>query len=91
MTMLEVNQLNSFERDLKRIKKRGKPLHKLQEIIELLAHQHPLPARQRDHMLTGNWQGTRECHIEPDWLLIYKVVESTLTLIRTGSHSDLFD
>ena len=74
--------------------KRGCDPKKLEEVVSILCREEPLPQSYRDHALTNsrNYKGTRECHIEPDWLLIYKVVRDTLILklIRTGSHSDLF-
>lgn len=80
-----------FKKDMKRIKKRGLPLSELQIVIDMLANDFPLPKRYRDHALTGNFIGLRECHIRPDWLLIYRVHEDQLilSLTRTGSHADL--
>ena len=76
----------------KRALKRGCNPDLLEEVITLLASEVPLPERYRDHPLTGNYGGHRECHIQPDWLLIYKIEKDilTLTLTRTGTHSDLF-
>ena len=67
-------------------------MSELNYVIELLRYDKQLPEKYRDHALTGNWVGHRECHIEPDWLLIYRIIESTLvlSLIRTGTHADLF-
>jgi len=81
-----------FQKDLKRIEKRGYNLALLTETIKLLANGEELPARYRDHNLTGNYGRCRECHITPDWLLIYEVTENDLILYltRTGTHSDLF-
>jgi mRNA interferase YafQ len=79
-----------FRRDVKLAAKRGKDMAKLRETILLLAGADPLPARYRDHPLGGVWNRFRECHIEPDWLLIYKVDGNDLHLVRTGTHSDLF-
>ena len=79
-----------FERDLKRVKKRGKSLKKLKTITDMLLTGESLPSRYRTHQLSNNWQGFRECHVEPDWLLIWGQDEDTLSLTRTGSHSDLF-
>ena len=79
-----------FERDLKRVKKRGKRLEKLKTITDMLLTGEPLPSRYRAHQLSGNWQGFLECHVEPDWLLIWEQDEDALILTRTGSHSDLF-
>lgn len=72
------------------MKKRGKDLLKLEYIIQLLAEDRPLPEKYRNHKLVGNYQGLKECHIEPDWLLIYGTKDDTLYLARTGTHSDLF-
>lgn len=81
-----------FKRDLKLIRKQGKDENKLKKVIELLANDEPLPQKYKDHNLTGNYADCRECHIEPDWLLIYEIIEDDLILYltRTGSHSDLF-
>ena len=81
-----------FEKDLKRIKKRGCDISLLTAVIKKLADGEPLPEKNRDHQLTGAYEGCRECHITPDWLLIYEVDGDTLILYltRTGSHSDLF-
>lgn len=81
-----------MRKDLKLAKKRGCDISKLDKIIDLLCTSQTLPKRYKDHSLTGIYKDYRECHIEPDWLLIYKIENETLTLIlfRTGSHSDLF-
>ena len=65
----------------------------MQTVVRLLANETPLPERQRDHRLVGDWHDCRECHLEPDWLLIYQIdtERATLTLVRTGTHADLFD
>jgi mRNA interferase YafQ len=86
----KVSQTTAFKKDLKRQKKRGKDLNKLQELVKLLITAEPLEEKYRDHSLTGNWADSRDCHIEPNWLLIYRIADSTLYLERTGSHSDLF-
>ena len=80
------------KKEMKILKKQGKNIEKLYEIINILAYGEELDAKYRDHNLIGNYKGYRECHIEPDWLLIYKVMENILilTLSRTGSHSELF-
>lgn len=83
-------RLNQFRRDVKLALRRGKDLAKLRETISLLAEGATLPSHYRDHPLTGVWAHYRECHIEPDWLLIYKIEANDLVLVRTGSHSDLF-
>lgn len=81
-----------MKRSVKLMKKRGKDLSKLQTVVELLAAGKDLPPKYKDHNLTGNYCKYRECHIEPDWLLIYKIESDILilTLVSTGSHSDLF-
>jgi len=79
-----------FRRDVKLAQKRGKDMAKLREIILLLVDGTPLPSRCRDHRLGGKWKDFRDCHIAPDWLLIYKIEGDDLHLVRTGSHSDLF-
>jgi mRNA interferase YafQ len=75
------------------MRSRGKDIGKMQAVVRLLANEKLLPERQRDHRLVGDWNDCRECHIEPDWLLIYQIdtERATLTLVRTGTHSDLFD
>ena len=90
--MYEVKFTSQFKKDLKLAKKQRKSLDKLFEVIDILSNGNPLDAKYHDHELTGNYKGTRECHIEPDWLLVYKVFRQTLILklIRTGTHSDLF-
>ena len=89
--MKHVSQSSQFARDVKLMAKRGKRLDKLKEVVRTLAGGGPLDARHRDHALRGNWTGCRDCHIEPDWLLIYTTDESSLRLERTGTHSDLFE
>ena len=79
-----------FRRDVKLAEKRGKDLSKLRELMLLLAAGTPLPARYKDHPLTGEWRHYRDCHLEPDWLMIYKVAGQDVYLVRTGTHSDLF-
>ena len=79
-----------FKRDVKRMKKRGEDVSKLRRLLLALIQQAPLPESQHDHLLQGVWRGYREFHIEPDWLVIYRVKDSELHLARTGSHSDLF-
>ena len=81
-----------FKKDLKQAKKQGKDIEKLFDVIEKIAKDEALDKRYRDHSLAGNYKGTRECHIEPDFLLIYEKIEEVLILsiVRIGSHSDLF-
>lgn len=90
--MLTIKYHTLFKKDFKRIKKRGYDISKLEKIVELLANEVPLPEQFKDHNLSGNYNGFRECHIAPDWLLIYQVNNNELVLVlsRTGSHSDLF-
>lgn len=82
-----------FKKDLKTAKERGYDLRLLATVIDRLASGEPLPPKNRDHALTGNFSGCRECHITPDWLLIYELYERDLILYltRTGTHSDLFN
>lgn len=82
-----------FRKDYKLAKKRGLKMEALAEIVTLLAKGEALPEKNRDHSLSGNWIGHRECHVLPDWLLIYRIEENVLvlTLTRTGTHSDLLD
>ena len=89
--MLTPFQTGRFKRDLKRARKRGKDLNKLQHAISLLVAETPLPASYRDHPLRGDFAGFRDLHIEPDWLLVYRVNGDELQLVRTGTHADLFD
>ena len=88
----ELRPTTKFQKDLKRIQKRGYKIALLTEVLQKLANGEPLPAKNRDHALSGIYEGCRECHIEPDWLLIYEVAGNDLILylIRTGTHSDLF-
>jgi len=79
-----------FKRDYKLAQKRGKNILLLKEVVGELALGNDLPLKNQDHSLTGNYKGCRECHIEPDWLLVYETTDIEITLIRTGSHSDLF-
>ena len=90
--MLTIKYHTMFKKDFKRIKKRGYDILRLEKIVELLANEVPLPEQFKDHNLSGNYNGFRECHIAPDWLLIYQVNNNELVLVlsRTGSHSDLF-
>ncbi len=78
-----------FRRDVKRLKKRGKDMAKLKAVIDVLVARQPLAASYGDHALVGNLKGHRDCHIEPDWVLIYRTTLSELRLERTGAHSDL--
>ena len=91
--LLAVKTTNRFKKDWKRLEKRNKKLKKLTEVIDRLAKKETLPEKYRDHLLKGNFIDRRECHIEADWLLIYRIESERklLTLERTGSHSDLFE
>ena len=88
--MKQVSQTKQFSRDVKRMRKRGKDLQKLQQIVTLLAEGTILPLMNSDHPLFGQWQTSRDCHVEPDWILIYTADQQSLRLERTGTHSDLF-
>ncbi|MBQ9617419.1 MAG: type II toxin-antitoxin system YafQ family toxin [Oscillibacter sp.] len=89
--MFDVVASNQFKRDLKLAKKRGYNIETLREVVRKLANGEELEAKYRDHMMTGNYIGFRECHIAPDWVLIYRINENVLELYlsRTGTHSDL--
>lgn len=91
--MLELKTTNLFRKDYKRIKKRGYDLSLLESVIESLRTTQKLDSKYKNHPLSGNWTGFYECHIQPDWLLIYQINHQllVLSLSRTGSHSDLFN
>ena len=80
-----------FKRDVKRTEKRGKDMAKLRAVLTLRIEEKPLPRSFRDHALRGDWNGFRDLHIEPDWLLLYRIDSGELQLARTGTHADLFD
>lgn len=89
--MRKVVEHNQFKADLKRIKRSGR--YKVADLLSLLdnlANDRPLDLKHRDHALSGTWSNHRECHIKPDWLLIYRLEPGSLILVRTGTHSDLF-
>ena len=88
----EVQPTTKFEKDLKLCKSRGYDIELINQIIKKLANGEKLEEKNKDHDLHGNWEGDRECHILPDWLLVYKYIEDELILYltRTGTHSDLF-
>ena len=88
--MLNVRFSSAFKKDFKTCVKRGYKMPLLQDVIDTLRIPAALPEKNKDHQLTGNFSGCRECHIEPDWLLIYKQSDDELQLFRTGTHSDLF-
>jgi len=87
---LNIYYTTQFKKDYKRIKKQQKDLLKLKKVLDLLTSKKKLPLKYRDHNLSGQWIGHRDCHIEPDWILIYRITSDSLYLERTGSHSDLF-
>lgn len=88
--MLNVVFKSRFKKDLKKLKSSNRNEDELLAVIEVLANEQSLEERYRDHALIGDYVGCRECHIRPDWLLIYKVEGNDLILVRTGSHSELF-
>jgi len=90
--MLDLVTTTQFRKDLKRIRKRGYDLSKPDDVLQSLQREELLPAKHRDHALTGDYIGFRECHVDPDWLLVYAVDKDQLILTasRTGTHSDLF-
>lgn len=91
--LYDIEMTSVFKKELKKAKKRGLDLQLLNEIVTMLQCGQPLPEKNEDHALTGNWDDHRECHIQPDWLLVYRIIENELILllVRTGTHSDLFD
>jgi addiction module toxin, relE/stbE family len=90
--VLHLETTSQFRKDYKLMKKRGLNLRLLEDVLDKLIREEPLETRHRDHALTGNYRGLRECHIQPDWLLIYAIDKGRLILTasRTGSHADLF-
>ena len=89
--MLTLRRVSQFKRDYKRCVKRGYDIEQLHAVIEVLANGKKLDAKYRDYSLLGDYRDCRECHIEPDWLLFYMRTATELVLIRTGTHSDLFE
>lgn len=87
---MTIKYTSQFKKDYKRLQRQDKDLQKLRVLINALATNQALDIQYRDHPLSGNWKGYRDCHLEPDWILIYQVEEDILTLARTGSHSELF-
>lgn len=83
-------QTSQFRKDFKKLKKRGKVIEKLKSVVNVISAGEPLEEQHHDHPLSGKWTGSRDCHVEPDWILIYRVDGDCLYLERTGSHSDLF-
>lgn len=88
--MLNQSTSNRFDRDVIKQVKRGKDIEKLIRVMDLILEEKPLEKKYRDHPLSGNFVGFRECHIEPDWILIYKIDNGSVIFTRTGTHSDLF-
>ena len=88
--MKKIFQTSQFKRDFKKIKSRGKDIDKLQSLVKAILKGDQLESRYHDHPLSGKWTGSRDCHIEPDWVLIYRIDGDSLYLERTGSHSDPF-
>ncbi|WP_257264775.1 type II toxin-antitoxin system YafQ family toxin [Endozoicomonas sp. ONNA2] len=88
--MLTPVYTNKLSKDIKRAKRQGKDLDKFKDVVRMLIEQQPMAAKHKDHALSGNYKNHRECHIEPDWLLIYKVENKRIIFSRLGSHSDLF-
>ena len=82
--------ITQFKKDFKKITKQCKDLSKLEIVINALLNNQPLETKYQDHSLSGKWKNHRDCHIGPDWLLIYRITSDSLILERTGSHSDLF-
>ena len=85
-----IRRTSHFKKDVKRLNKRGKKFDVFKNVVDTLLSGNRLERKYRDHALIGEYKGARECHIEPDWLLIYELTNDELILIRTGSHSDLF-
>lgn len=87
--MLDLIQTSRFEKDFELLVKQGKNMSLLQAVVDILLEEKPLPRKYRDHQLKGEWKDFRECHIQGDWVLVYKISQNalTLTLSRTGSHS----
>lgn len=89
--MKQLFQTTQFSRDIKRMQKRGKDLEKLKIVVRKLANDNPFDPRHRNHPLSGEWKHCRDCHVEPDWILIYTEANEYPRLERTGTHSDLFE
>jgi mRNA interferase YafQ len=88
--MFDFVYTGQFKRDMKLAQKHGKDLTKIQKVMERILSAQPLPVKHKDHGLSGSYGGRRECHVEPDWLLIYKPIEGCIICERTGTHADLF-
>ena len=81
---------NRFKKEVERARKRGKDMQKISDVLVMLIEERPLPAKYKNHKLKGNYSEYWECHIEPDWLLVYQIIKTDIFFARTGSHSDLF-
>ncbi|MDL2321643.1 type II toxin-antitoxin system YafQ family toxin [Desulfosarcina sp. OttesenSCG-928-B08] len=88
--MRDLRQTTRFRRDLKKVKRSGFNYLDLLAVVSMLLQDIPLPLHHNDHPLIGQWAGARDCHIKPDWVLIYQKVDNELWLLRTGTHADLF-
>ncbi len=88
--MKDLQVTKQFKKDVNRLRKQGKDLNRLKTVIDAVCEGKELETKYRDHKLTRNYQKARECHIQPDWLLIYEIHEDVIKLRRTGSHSELF-
>ena len=88
--MLKTKQTNQFKKDVKLSKKRNKKIEKLKKVMNLIVSQEELPTKYENHKLSGIYKRCLECHVEPDWLLVYRISDNVVTFISTGSHSDLF-
>jgi mRNA interferase YafQ len=88
--VLQADYTTQFVKDLKLAKKRNLPLDVIKAVMDMLIQEVPLPPQFRDHVLSGDYNGRRECHVRPDWLLIYRKSETIISFERTGTHSDLF-
>ncbi len=87
--MLRFEPTNQFNKDIKAVARQGLDLNELQQVIDAISAGERLPDRMRDHALSGDYRGHRECHIRPDWLLVYRTTATSLIAVRTGSHSEL--
>ncbi len=89
--MRAISRTSQFRKDVKRMQRRGKIFGEFKRVIFDLANGENLESKYRDHALGGQYKGTRECHIQPDWLLVYELTKQELILVRTGTHADLFE
>ncbi len=88
--MLKPVYSKRFERDVRRMMKRGNDPERLKSVVRMLVHQETLDERYKNHPLKGDYKGCYDCHIRPDWILIYRIEEEIIQFVRTGSHADLF-